>query len=86
MDLRKPAKTRLIGITNTTEEVCGMEYLNKQQIAARGIRLNEHPSIHATGSVRGMKKLRFWGKNDRIIRHGQYYYNLSICTWREGRL
>lgn len=63
-----------------------MEYLNKQQIEARGIRLNEHPSIHATGSVRGMKKLRFWGKNDRVIRHGQYYYNLSIRIWREGRV
>lgn len=37
-----------------------------------------HPSIHVTGSVRGMKKLGFWGKDDRIVRNGQYYYNLSI--------
>ena len=36
-----------------------------------------HPSIHCTGSVRGMKKHCGWGKNDRCIRCGQYIYNLS---------
>lgn len=36
-----------------------------------------HPSIHYTGSVRGMKKLVYWGKNDRCVRCGQYIYNLS---------
>ena len=42
-----------------------------------------HPSIHYAGSVRGMKRLGHWGKNDRIVRCGQYYYNLSI-TIRGG--
>lgn len=37
-----------------------------------------HPSIHYTGSVRGMKKQGFWGKRDRCVRCGQYIYNLSI--------
>ena len=37
-----------------------------------------HPSIHYTGSVRGMKKLRYWGENDRCVRCGQYIHNLSI--------
>ena len=37
-----------------------------------------HPSIHQTGSVRGMKKLRYWGKKDICVRCGQYIYNLSI--------
>ena len=37
-----------------------------------------HPSIHYTGSVRGMKKLRYWGKDDVCVRCGQYIYNLSI--------
>ncbi len=37
-----------------------------------------HPSIHCTGSVRGMKKLGYWGKNDKCVRCGQYIYNLSI--------
>ena len=37
-----------------------------------------HPSIHYTGSVRGMKKLGYWGKDDLCVRCGQYIYNLSI--------
>lgn len=37
-----------------------------------------HPSIHYTGSVSGMKKLGYWGKNDKCVRCGQYIYNLSI--------
>ncbi len=37
-----------------------------------------HPSIHYTGSVRGMKKLGFWGKDDICVRCGQFIYNLSI--------
>lgn len=36
-----------------------------------------HPSIHYTGSGRGMKKQGFWDKNDRCVRCGQYIYNLS---------
>lgn len=41
-----------------------------------------HPSIHYTGSVRGMKKLGYWGKRDRCVRCGQYIYNLSILIGR----
>lgn len=37
-----------------------------------------HPSIHYTGSARGMKKLGYWGKNDECVRCGSYIYNLSI--------
>ena len=44
-----------------------------------------HPSIHHTGSVRGMKKLGFWGKNDECVRCGQYIYNLSITITNPGR-
>ena len=36
-----------------------------------------HPSIHYTGSVQGMKKLGYWGKDDVCVRCGQYIYNLS---------
>lgn len=47
------------------------------------IQLNEHeklchPSIHCTGSVRGMIKCGFWDKGDRLVRCGQYIYNMSI--------
>ena len=38
----------------------------------------KHPSIHYTGSVKGMRKLGFWKKNDICVRCGQYIYNLSI--------
>lgn len=37
-----------------------------------------HPSIHISGSVRGMKKCGYWKKDDVIVRVGSYYYNLSI--------
>lgn len=40
--------------------------------------MTQHPSIHYTGSVRGMKKLGFWGEHDIVVRCGQYIYNLSI--------
>jgi hypothetical protein len=42
-----------------------------------------HPSIHYTGSVRGMKRLGLWGKHDRCVRCGQYIYNVSV--WIGGR-
>ena len=40
--------------------------------------LDHHPSIHVSGSIRGMKKRGFWRKTDIIVRCGSYYYNLSI--------
>ena len=45
-----------------------------------------HPSIHYTGSVRGMKKLGFWGKHDVCVRCGQYIYNLSIRLGGHNRI
>ena len=36
-----------------------------------------HPSIHYTGSVKGMKKLGFWDKSDECVRCGSYIYNMS---------
>lgn len=50
---------------------------------------DRHPSIHYTGSVRGMKELGFWGKDDVCVRCGQCIYNLSVVIppytplWRE---
>lgn len=41
-----------------------------------------HPSIHCSGSVSGMKKLGYWGKNDECVRCGSYIYNLSILSGR----
>lgn len=36
-----------------------------------------HPNIDATGSVRGMKKLGYWGKNDITLRCNGAIYNTS---------
>lgn len=50
---------------------------------------DRHPSIHITGSVRGMKRAGFWGKNDHCVRNRDYIYNLSIYIgdprWRYER-
>ena len=40
--------------------------------------ISVHPSIHKTGSIRGMKKLGYWGKTDKVVRVGSYSYNISI--------
>lgn len=44
-----------------------------------------HPSIHCTGSVRGMKKHGGWGERDKCVRCGQYIYNLSITIGANRR-
>lgn len=36
-----------------------------------------HPSIHASGSVRGMKKQGYWRKDDRTVRSHGYIYNID---------
>jgi len=39
-----------------------------------------HPNISATGSVAGMRKLGYWGKNDRVVRAFGFYYNTALCV------
>lgn len=36
-----------------------------------------HPNISATGSVRGMKNLGYWGKKDRTVRSHGWIYNVD---------
>ena len=36
-----------------------------------------HPNISTSGSVKGMKKLGYWGKNDKIARAGGCQFNTS---------
>lgn len=40
--------------------------------------MSRHPSIHCSGSIRGMIRKGHWGKNDVIVRCGNFYYNMSI--------
>ena len=36
-----------------------------------------HPNISATGSIRGMKALGYWGKSDRCVRSHGFIYNID---------
>jgi len=36
-----------------------------------------HPSIDKSGSIKGMKKKGYWGKNDKIITCNNGHYNIS---------
>lgn len=36
-----------------------------------------HPNIDASGSVKGMKNLGYWGKEDETVKAGGFIYNLS---------
>jgi len=49
-----------------------------------GINYTLHPSIDKTGSVRGMKKLGYWGKDDRVVRTGSYQYNIDHVVSTEN--
>ncbi|MCM1061223.1 MAG: hypothetical protein NC452_13180 [Eubacterium sp.] len=53
-----------------------MKYIKKCELSQW--ERDRHPSIHYTGSVAGMKKLGYWGKDDTCVRCGRWIYNLSI--------
>lgn len=36
-----------------------------------------HANIGSSGSVRGMKKLGYWGKDDRTVRSHGFIYNID---------
>ena len=42
-----------------------------------------HPSIHCTGSVRGMKERGLWDKDAECVRRGNHIYNLSVTIQTE---
>lgn len=46
-----------------------------------GHRVSAHPYISSTGSVAGMKKMGYWGKDDKIVESHGYMYNISrfVC-------
>ena len=39
-----------------------------------------HPNIHETGSIRGMKSMGHWGKDDRCVKSGGYIYNIDMLA------
>ena len=42
-----------------------------------GSQHSAHPNIDASGSVRGMKKLGYWGELDNVVRCRGTIYNIS---------
>lgn len=42
-----------------------------------GLGHSVHPNIDKTGSVKEMKKLGYWGKDDKIVRSHGWQYNIS---------
>lgn len=44
---------------------------------ATGLGFSAHPNIDASGSVKGMKQLGYWGKKDRTIKSHGYIYNID---------
>lgn len=40
------------------------------------VRINCFPNFHATGSIRGMKRL-FYGNDCLLVRCGNYIYNVT---------
>lgn len=46
-----------------------------------GLGISVHPNIDSSGSVRGMKKLGFWGKDDRTVRSHGFTYNIDILSY-----
>lgn len=45
---------------------------------ALGIEKANFPSIHISGSIRGMKE-QSWGKGALVVKCGSYYYNVNEC-------
>lgn len=43
-----------------------------------------HANIDVTGSVRGMKVLGYWGKEDRTVRSHGFIYNIDTFVVDEG--
>lgn len=52
-----------------------MYFKSKRECENYGYRFNSNwPSIHITGSVRGMKKLGYWPANADVVRVGSWIY------------
>lgn len=48
-----------------------------------GLGYSCHPNIDASGSVAGMKRKGWWGKNDRTVRSHGFIYNIDLLSLSE---
>lgn len=62
------------------DDTSGLAWISDGRI---GTEHSVHPSIHRTGSVRGMKSLGYWGKKDKVVRSHGWIFNISIFTCDE---
>lgn len=46
-----------------------------------GCGISIHPNISTSGSVRGMKHLGYWQKQDRIIKSHGFAYNVDLVSF-----
>lgn len=46
-----------------------------------GNSISIHANIHRSGSVRGMKKLGYWRRNDRVVRSHGWQYNIDTLVY-----
>lgn len=46
-----------------------------------GCTISVHASIDASGSVRGMKNLGYWKKDDRTVRSHGFIYNIDTLVY-----
>jgi hypothetical protein len=42
----------------------------------RAMHIDNYPNFHASGSIKGMKKL-YYGENALLVRCGSYIYNVT---------
>lgn len=48
-----------------------------------GCAISVHANIQKSGSVRGMKNLGYWRKNDRIVRSHGFQYNIDTLVYNK---
>lgn len=63
------------GITLCKDNTTGIAWIINGRT---GMSHSCHPNIDISGSIRGMKNLGYWGKNDRIVRSHGYQYNIDL--------
>jgi len=55
-------------------------YLSKKNKERNNIDLSQFPNFHASGSIRGMKKL-YYGMNALLVRCGSFIYRVDSETY-----
>jgi hypothetical protein len=58
--------------------VCDRTGIAVVRDGSTGMSHSAHPNIDASGSVRGMKRLGYWGKKDTVVRTNGAIYNVSL--------